>query len=158
MKIIAQAVMSAALLISATATQAQTNEVLDEVAVVVNNGVIMESEIEQLMRNIKRDAETEGRDLPRDEVLRVQVTDRLVLQQLQLQLARRYGIDVSDAQLEQAINQIASEQNMSVSQMREAIAQTGSSWAVYREELREEMIIRDTQRNAVRQRVYIAPQ
>lgn len=76
MKIIAQAVMSAALLISATATQAQTNEVLDEVAVVVNNGVIMESEIEQLMRNIKRDAETEGRDLPRDEVLRVQVTDR----------------------------------------------------------------------------------
>ncbi|RUO63437.1 periplasmic chaperone for outer membrane proteins SurA [Pseudidiomarina planktonica] len=158
MKIIAQAVMSAALLISATATQAQTNEVLDEVAVVVNNGVIMQSEIEQLMRNIKRDAQAENRDLPRDEVLRVQVTDRLVLQQLQMQLARRYGIDVTDAQLEQAINQIANEQNMTVNQMREAISQQGSSWAVYREELREEMIVRDTQRNAVRQRVYIAPQ
>lgn len=158
MKIIAQAVMSAALLISATATQAQTNEVLDEVAVVVNNGVIMQSEIEQLMRNIKREAQAEGRDLPRDEVLRVQITDRLVLQQLQIQLARRYGIDVTDAQLEQAINQIANEQNMTVNQMREAISQQGSSWAVYREELREEMIVRDTQRNAVRQRVYIAPQ
>ncbi|MEX1221593.1 MAG: peptidylprolyl isomerase SurA [Idiomarina sp.] len=158
MKIIAQAVMSAALLISATATQAQTNEVLDEVAVVVNNGVIMQSEIEQLMRSIKRDAQVEDRELPRDDVLQVQVTDRLVLQQLQLQLARRYGIEVSDAQLEQAVNQIANEQNMNVTQMREAIAQQGSSWGVYREELREEMIIRDTQRNAVRQRVYIAPQ
>lgn len=136
----------------------QANEVLDRVAVIVNDGVILQSEVETMLVQIKRNAAEQDIQLPSDDVLRVQAIDRLVLQEIQLQIARRNGIEVSDAQLEQTIASIAREAGMSVEALRAEITGMGSTWQGYRESIRREMIIGELQRNAVRDRVYISPQ
>ena len=138
-------------------TQAQ-DEVLDQVAVIVNNGVVLKSEIDQLKRQIERDAETEGRSLPSDNALQVQIIDRLILRELQMQMARRAGVEISDAQLDQTLSRMAAEQNTTVDEMRETITSEGDSWEAFREDIREQIITGEVQRGAVQQRVYVAPQ
>nr|WP_241967752.1 peptidylprolyl isomerase SurA [Pseudidiomarina insulisalsae] len=146
------------LTIASLGVSVQANEVLDRVAVIVNDGVILQSEVETMLAQIKRNAAEQNINLPSDDVLRVQAIDRLVLQEIQLQIARRNGIEVSDAQLEQTIASIAREAGMSVDGLRQEITSLGSSWPNYRESIRREMIIGELQRNAVRDRVYISPQ
>lgn len=146
------------LTLASLAVPAQANEVLDRVAVIVNDGVILQSEIETMLAQIKRNAAEQDIQLPSDDVLRVQAIDRLVLQEIQLQIARRNGIEVSDAQLEQTIASIAREAGMSVEGLRAEITSLGSTWQGYRESIRRDMIIGELQRNAVRDRVYISPQ
>jgi peptidyl-prolyl cis-trans isomerase SurA len=136
----------------------QANEVLDRVAVIVNDGVILQSEVDTMLAQIKRNAAEQEIKLPNDDVLRVQAIDRLVLQEIQLQIARRNGIEVSDAQLEQTIANIAREAGMNTEGLRAEITSLGSTWQSYRESIRREMIIGELQRNAVRDRVYISPQ
>lgn len=146
------------LTLASLSVPAQANEVLDRVAVIVNDGVILQSEVETMLVQIKRNAAEQDIKLPSDDVLRVQAIDRLVLQEIQLQIARRNGIEVSDAQLEQTINSIAREAGISVEELRSEITGLGSTWQGYRESIRREMIIGELQRNAVRDRVYISPQ
>ncbi len=146
------------LAIASSMVSVQANEVLDRVAVIVNDGVILQSEVEAMLAQIKRNAAEQDMELPSDEVLRVQAVDRLVLQEVQLQVARRAGVEVSDAQLEQTIQGIAQESNLTVEQLRNEIERLGSSWSSYRESVRKEMMLGEVQRGAVRERVYISPQ
>ncbi|HET8816546.1 MAG TPA: peptidylprolyl isomerase SurA [Pseudidiomarina sp.] len=140
--------------ISVTATAQE----LDRVAVIVNDGVVLESEVQQMLTQVKQNAKRENMSLPSDDVLRVQAIDRLVLRELQLQMAARMGIEVSDAQLQTTINTIAQDSGVTVDQMREDIESNGMSWENYRESVRREMITGQVQRNAVQQRVYVSPQ
>jgi len=157
MKKIAQIMFGATLFATATAGFAQ--QPIDRVAVVVNDSVIVESEIEQMINTIKRNAAAEGQQLPDDDVLRVQVNDRLILRELQMQMAQRMGIEISDAQLDSAIEGIARDQDMTLDELREEVtASSGASWAAYRDEVRRQMITSEVQRNAVQRRVYVSPQ
>ena len=131
---------------------------LDRVAVIVDQGVILESEIEKLVAEVKRSAQSEDQELPADRVLRTQAIERLILKNLQMQRAERMGIQVSDPQLEQTITNIAQNQNLSVDQLRQAIAQDGLSYDDYRENVREELIVGEVRRANVRRRIYITPQ
>ena len=131
---------------------------LDRVAVIVDQGVILESEIEKLIAEVKRSAQSEDQELPADRVLRTQAIERLILKNLQMQRAERMGIQVSDPQLEQTITNIAQNQNLSVDQLRQAIAQDGLSYDDYRENVREELIVGEVRRANVRRRIYITPQ
>lgn len=149
------AVLSSAMIASNAFAQGQ---IIDRVAVIVNDGVITESSVADMMRMVKQQATQSGQALPTDETLRVQVVDRLIARELQLQMAQRYGIDVSDAQVEQAINGIASEQGMNVEQLRQLIETNGDSWSAYRDDMRQQLIVQEVQRNAVQQRVYVSPQ
>lgn len=88
---------------TAVTSMAVAQQVLDRVAVIVNEGVVLESEVQQLLREVKNNAANRDAQLPEDSVLRVQATDRLVMQQLQLQMASRMGITISDTQLQQTI-------------------------------------------------------
>ncbi|MFC0446477.1 peptidylprolyl isomerase SurA [Pseudidiomarina halophila] len=146
------------LAIASSVVSVQANEVLDRVAVIVNDGVILQSEVDAMLAQIKRNAAEQDMSLPSDKVLRVQAIDRLVLQEVQLQIARRAGIEVSDAQLEQTIQGIAQESNLTVDQLRNEIERLGSTWSSYRESVRKEMMLGEVQRGAVRERVYISPQ
>ena len=119
---------------------------LDRVAVIVDQGVILESEIEKLVAEVKRSAQSEDQELPADRVLRTQAIERLILKNLQMQRAERMGIQVSDPQLEQTITNIAQNQNLSVDQLRQAIAQDGLSYDDYRENVREELIVGEVRR------------
>jgi len=141
-----------------TSSFIQARELLDKVAVIVDQGVVLESEIGDLVRNVKTNALTNGQTLPSDAALRRQAIERLILENLQAQMADRMGIQVSDPQLDQTIQNIAREQKMSMPVFRQELASQGLAYDVYREQVRKELITGEVRRANVRRRVYITDQ
>ncbi|MEG3765985.1 peptidylprolyl isomerase SurA [Alteromonas sp. 14N.309.X.WAT.G.H12] len=131
---------------------------LDKVAVIVDQGVILESEIQDLVAEVKKNALAQGQELPSDRVLRTQAIERLIVKSLQMQMAERMGIQVSDPQLEETISNIAQQQGATVADLRSELQKEGMSYDDYREDVREELIIGEVRRANVRRRVYITPQ
>lgn len=131
---------------------------LDKVAVIVDQGVILESEIEGLVAQVKRNAIANNQTLPSDRALRTQAIERLVTDSLQTQMAERMGIQISDPQLDQTISGIAANNNLSMEDFRALIARDGIPFEVYREDIRKEMITGEVRRANVRRRIYITPQ
>ncbi|WP_438862923.1 peptidylprolyl isomerase SurA [Neptunicella sp.] len=133
-------------------------EELDRVAVIVNQGVVLESEIDELINTVKRNALTNDQQLPSDKVLRTQAIERLILTSLQMQMADRMGIQVSDPQLEQTIANMAKEEGQTMEQLNANLKKEGISYDNYREEVRKELITGEVRRANVRRRIYITPQ
>ena len=131
---------------------------LDRVAVQVDDGIILESEIQDMVKTVKDNAQTNNQSLPSDQALRTQVIERLILNHLQMQMADRIGLHIGDLQLDQTIGNIAKEQGLSVEQMRKKIEATGTSFAQYREQLRQEITIGEIQRIQVQRRIQVSPQ
>lgn len=131
---------------------------LDRVAVQINEGIILESEISHMVTSVKANAQKAGQGLPSDNALRTQVIERLILTHLQLQMAERIGLSIGDLQLDQTIENIAKEQGLSVNQMKQQIESEGMSFAQYREQLREEITLGEIQRIQVQRRIQVSPQ
>jgi peptidyl-prolyl cis-trans isomerase SurA len=140
-------------------TQVQAKEeMLDKVAAIVNGGVVLDSEVKDLLKNIKKQAEQNNQALPSDSALRTQVMDKLINDSLIIQIGERMGVQVSDAQLDQTIANMAKENKLTLSQFRQAIVQDGEDYEKYRENVRTELISGEVRRNSVRRRIYISPQ
>jgi peptidyl-prolyl cis-trans isomerase SurA len=133
-------------------------EMLDKVAAIVNSGVVLESEVQDLLRNIKKQSKKNNQALPSDSALRTQVMDKLINDSLIVQIGERMGVQVSDAQLDQTIANMAQENKLSLSQFRQAIISDGDDYEKYRENVRTELISGEVRRNSVRRRIYISPQ
>lgn len=131
---------------------------LDRVAVIVDQGVVLESEIKELVSMVKRNAIANNQTLPSDKALRTQAIERLILSNLQLQMANRMGIQISDPQLDQTIANMAQQNGITVEALRDGIAKDGISFEVYREDIRKELITGEVVRANVRRRIYITPQ
>ncbi|REL36808.1 peptidylprolyl isomerase SurA [Thalassotalea euphylliae] len=131
---------------------------LDKVAAIVNSGVVLESEVKDLLDNIKGNAERNNQALPSDRALRTQVMDKLINDSLMLQMGERMGVQISDAQLDETINNMARENKLTLSQFREALVAEGVNYEKYRENIRTELISGEVRRANVRRRVYISPQ
>jgi peptidyl-prolyl cis-trans isomerase SurA len=131
---------------------------LDKVAVIVDQGVVLESEIKELVSMVKRNAITNNQNLPSDKALRTQAIERLILSNLQLQMAGRMGIQISDPQLDQTISNMAQQNGITVEALRNDIARDGVSFELYREDVRKELITGEVVRANVRRRIYITPQ
>lgn len=131
---------------------------LDRVSVIVDQGVILESEINELVNTVKSNAITNKQKLPSDRALRTQAIERLILVNLQMQRAERMGIQISDPQLEQTIANIAQGEGLSIEQLRAQLAKEGMSYDTYRESIRKELITGEVRRANVRRRIYITPQ
>lgn len=144
-------------LLVAFSTQAKQVS-LDSVAVIVDQDVVLESEIKELVSSVKRNAIANNQTLPSDRALRTQAIERLIVSNLQLQLADRMGIQISDPQLDQTINRMAESNGMTLEQLRDGITSDGISYEVYREDVRKELITGEVRRANVRRRVYITPQ
>lgn len=141
--------------ITQTAMAAVTE--LDHVVAVVNDDVILNSELEQRVSTVKQ--QFNGQDsAPPANVLRNQVLQQLVLEKIELQMAKTQGIRVSDAQLNEAIASIAQRNNLSVEQFRQNIINEGSSWADARQQIRNQIIIGQVQRANVNRRITITDQ
>jgi len=147
-------VLYAGLQISAQAEEEQ----LDKVAAIVNSGVVLESEVQDLLANIKKQAEKNNQSLPSDKALRTQVMDKLINDSLILQIGERMGVQVSDAQLDQTIGNMAQENKLTLSQFRQAIISDGEDYEKYRENVRTELISGEVRRNSVRRRINVSPQ
>ena len=142
----------------ATSPLSQGRELLDKVAVIVDKGVVLESEIADLVSGVKANALTNKQTLPSDAALRRQAIERLILENLQSQMADKMGIQVSDPQLDQTIQNMASQQKMSMPAFRQEIINQGLAYDVYREQVRKELVTGEVRRANVRRRVYITDQ
>ncbi|ABK49431.1 MULTISPECIES: peptidylprolyl isomerase SurA [Shewanella] len=131
---------------------------IDRVAVQINDGIVLESEITNMIDTVKANARAANQSLPSDSALRTQVIERLILTRLQLQMADRIGLHIGDLQLDQAIENIAREQKMTVAQMQQKIESEGLSFSQYREQLREEITLGEIQRIQVQRRIQVSPQ
>lgn len=131
---------------------------IDKVVATVNNGVILKSEVDVLVTRVKQSAEAQGTQLPSDETLRIQAIERLVDKEIMMQLAERMGLEISDAQLDQTIANIAQEQNATIADLRKTIEAAGESFAAYREDIRREITTGQVMRANVDRRIYVSPQ
>jgi peptidyl-prolyl cis-trans isomerase SurA len=148
------------LLVCATTTPAQAAVmVLDRIAVVVDDDIIMQSEIEERVRTIKAQiaAQPQART-PSDEALTSQIVERLIIESLQIQMADRAGVRVSDDELNQAMLGIARQNNLNLAQFREALIADGMSWAGMREQVRREFLISRVQQGMMRRRIQVSEQ
>ena len=131
---------------------------IDAVAAVVNNGVVLESEVQDMVTRVKFNASKAGQTLPSDQALKVQALERLITNSLQMQLAKRMGVQITDPQLDQTIENIAKEQNLTLEQFRARVVAEEGSYEVFRERLREEMTTGEVLRANVQRRIYVSPQ
>ncbi|WP_455426897.1 peptidylprolyl isomerase SurA [Dryocola sp. LX212] len=133
-------------------------QVVDKVAAVVNNGVVLESDVDGLMQSVKLNAQQAGQQLPDDNALRHQILERLIMDQIVLQMGTKMGVKITDEQLDKAIADIAAQNKMSMDQMRSRLAYDGINYNTYRSQIRKEMTISEVRNNEVRRRVTILPQ
>lgn len=136
----------------------QAAKLLDKAAVIVDRGVILESEIEAMISEIKANALASNQKLPSDSALRTQIIERLILQELQIQMANRAGYQLSDSQLQDTIKRIAANQNMTVEQLQSEVQASGKSWEDFRQEVTKEVLTSEVRRGAVSRRIYVSPQ
>ena len=122
---------------------------LDSVIAIVDEDIILASEVGERLEQIKASAEQRGIALPDEETVLQETLDRLILESIQLQLADRYGVRVPDAQLDQSMARIAAQNGMALEQFRDALQQTGQSYAEMRAGLRDELAIQRVQQGSV---------
>jgi peptidyl-prolyl cis-trans isomerase SurA len=127
--------------------RAQTRELetkgvlLDRIAAIVQDGVVLNSELETQIEVVSERLRAQKLELPPQNVLRQQVLERLVVQEIQLQRASHDGVKVSDEILNNALQDIAKRNNLSLSQLPEALANQGIDYAGYREDMRKEITL-----------------
>ncbi|WP_114192693.1 peptidylprolyl isomerase SurA [Edaphovirga cremea] len=131
---------------------------VDKVAAVVDNGVVLESDVTGLMQSVKLSAKQAGQQLPDDATLRHQILERLIMDNIQLQMAQKMGITLTDEDVDKAIANIAGQNNMTPDQLRSRLAYEGVNYNTYRAQIRKEMLISEVRNNEVRRRVSILPQ
>ena len=112
---------------------------LDRIAAVVDDGVILQSELDRAVQNVLAQYATRPEQLPPEEVLRKQVLERLVLVKLQVARAAESGIRVGDQEVDAALVNIARQNNLTPDQLRAQLAQHGESWPEFRESIRDEI-------------------
>jgi peptidyl-prolyl cis-trans isomerase SurA len=130
-------------------------EPLDRIAAVVEQDVIMESELNDRVEQITSSLRAEQQRMPPAHVLREQVLDRMILERLQLAQAERGGIKVDDTSLNEALAGIARGNDLSLEEFVRAVEADGLSWPTFREEIRSEMIISQLRQRRVGQRIRI---
>jgi peptidyl-prolyl cis-trans isomerase SurA len=130
-------------------------EILDRVAILVDDGLIMESQIKKDLAEIIGRYDEQNIKKPSIEVLQEQVVERLIIDELQLQMANRAGIRISDSELNETITRIAANNGMDLEEFISIMANDGASYEDLREGVREEMIIQRIQRGRVSSEINI---
>ncbi|HWW19285.1 MAG TPA: peptidylprolyl isomerase [Steroidobacteraceae bacterium] len=130
---------------------------LDKVVAVVNDGVVLESELDEQIKEIENRLHDQRVVLPSEDVLRSQVLDRLIVEEIQAQHADRAGIKVSDEQVNAAMADIAQRQNITLAQLPERLASEGIDYPQYRNELRREIARQILRQRDVVSRIVVTP-
>ena len=132
-------------------------QILDEIVAIVDDNIILRSELNERLAQVRANIAQSGQDVP-DERIRREVMDMMILENIQLQMADRVGLRINDEQLSAAMARIASQNNMNLEQFREALNASGTSYAAAREQIRREMLLQQVQRGNVNQRIQITDQ
>ncbi|GAB3508545.1 peptidylprolyl isomerase [Pseudoxanthomonas daejeonensis] len=136
--------------------QAQQTQPIERIAAIVDENVVLQSELELAMRNIV--AQYAGREdqLPPRAVLERQVLERLVLTRLQVERAKGNGIRISDQELNQAVAAIAQQNNVTVDGLRQRIAEDGLSFDEFRRSLADEIMVQRLRQSFAQSRINVS--
>ncbi|MFV0448643.1 MAG: peptidylprolyl isomerase SurA [Vibrio sp.] len=130
---------------------------IDRVAIIVNGGVILQSDIDSALKTVRVNASGNQQALPEESVLREQVREKLIIDTLQQQEAERIGVRIDDARLDEAINNIAKQNNQTLEQLQASVTTQGLTYSEFREQIRKEMSASEARNAMVRRRINILP-
>src|ERR1051326_1371502 len=129
---------------------------VDRIVAVVNKEVITYSELNEAVGMAERQLARQGTAAPERAVLERQMLERLILDKAQLQLARDTGIRVDELQLDRAVQRIAEQNRMTLAEFRGALEKDGVSFAGYREDLREQIILSRLREREVNDKIQVS--
>jgi peptidyl-prolyl cis-trans isomerase SurA len=150
-------------LLAAGAVHAQTRDLatkgvlLDRVAAVVNDGVVLVSELDDEVVMVSDRLRQQKLELPPDNVLRQQVLERLIVQEIEVQRANHDGIKIPDEALNNALQEVAQRNNMTLTQLPDALAAQGVDYANYRDAMRKELTLTLLRQKDVLQHISVTP-
>ncbi len=129
---------------------------LDSVVAVVNAEVITRQELQRQVAQVRRQLEARRIEVPPADVLGSQVLERMILDRAQLQMARDYGIRISEVQLDRTLAELASERGLSVAEFRSRLEADGVRWEQVRRDIRNELLQRRLREREVDSRIQIS--
>lgn len=135
---------------------AQDSERLDSIVAVVNEGVVLESELDNQTDLVLTRLQEQNVQLPPPEVLRDQILERLIIDRIQLQRAERIGIRISDEMLNSALADVARRNNISFADLPAALAAQGLDYTMYREEMRDQLALEQLRQVDVMSRINVS--
>lgn len=131
---------------------------VDKVAAIVNNDVVLESDVNSMLKAVKAQARSNGQQLPDDSTLRHQILEKQIMESILLQQGKKANIQINDAELDQAIANIAAQNKITLTSLRSRLSAEGVNYDEYRKQVRREMIIAAVRNSEVRSRISILPQ
>jgi peptidyl-prolyl cis-trans isomerase SurA len=143
-------------IVAAVPVHAQTTQPLDRIAAVVNEDVILQSELDRALQNVRSQYAGHEDQLPPQDVLERQVLERLVLVKLQVERAADSGIRVSDEELNRAVAAIAQQNNTTVDGLRAELAKQGMSYDDFRSSVRDEITIQRLRQSFAQSRISVS--
>ena len=135
-----------------------TPQPLDRIVAIVNDDVIVQSELNERMADILAQLTKKGAELPPRNVIERQVLERLIVDRLQLQDAKQSGVTVTDDTLTRALANIAKENGLSLAEFRDALERQGIDFGRFRDNLRDEITISRLRNSRVRNQVTVSEQ
>jgi peptidyl-prolyl cis-trans isomerase SurA len=132
-------------------------QLLDRVAAVVNDGVVLESEVDDQLASLKDRLHSQGQEMPPDAVMRQQIVEHLIVEEAEMQRADRAGLKISDETLNNALTEVAQRNGITLQQLPQALAGQGIDYASYRDSMRRELTLRLLQQRDVVARISITP-
>ena len=148
----------AVLLAAFSVTASAQVEILDKVVAIVDEDVVLESEVQRRLATIYAQIQKSGTQPPPQEIVVQQVLERLISERLQLNMGYSAGIRITDAELNDAMARIASSNQLTMEEYAEQVHATGSTLSNVREEIRNEMILMRVQQGQVMRRIRISSQ
>jgi len=132
-------------------------EMLDRIAAIVNDGLVLKSELDVQIVTVQKRLQEQRVELPSQSVIQQQVLDRLVLQEIQLQRAKHVGLTITDEQLNGALQEIAARNKIPFDQLPTALAAQGVDYKQYRESMRKELTLSTLQQRDVIAHINVSP-
>ena len=142
--------------LAASEELSDTGEFIDGVAAIVNEGVVLKSQLIDEIELIVRRAQEQGFQLPPPDILQQQILERLIVTEIQLQRAQQIGLNVSDQMLNDAIQRMAGQAGIPFEQMPAALASDGIDYNDFREGMRDEITLEQLRRIMVAQEIRVS--
>ncbi|MGF1697318.1 peptidylprolyl isomerase SurA [Vibrio lamellibrachiae] len=130
---------------------------LDKIAVIVNEGVVLQSDIDTAFKTLHANAKDSEQALPDEDILREQVLEKLIVDTIQQQEAERLGVRIDDNRLNEAIADIAEKNEQTIAQLTASVEKEGLTYAAFREQVRKEIAASEARNALVRRRINILP-
>lgn len=145
-------------LLSVVAPPVSATQTLDRIVAIVDDDIIMESELIERTATVRVRMRDQNTSLPPDDALMQQVLERMIVESIELQMAERAGIRVDDNRVNETLENIARQNNMTTEQFRRTVVDEGISWRNLRDQIRRELIVSQLRQRRVGGRIQISDQ